>query len=90
MGAMLHLVCWMRVLPFLLFAPALLTGQSPLRPTTTSLNRTRAQLREEISGARALATTAFVAQYWRIPGNAGFNASLARVAAILDSAGYEE
>ncbi|HEV8195930.1 MAG TPA: M28 family peptidase, partial [Gemmatimonadales bacterium] len=45
-------------------------------------------MRSELSGDRALATTAFVAQYWRVAGNTGFNATIARVAGILDSAGF--
>jgi aminopeptidase YwaD len=62
--------------------------QAPSRPSTPGLTHTLAELRAEFSGERALATTAFVGQYWRVPGNTGFNASIARVVGILDSAGY--
>jgi hypothetical protein len=77
----------MRILLFL-GLPGVLAAQTATRPTTPALTRTLAQVRAEVSGERALATTAFVAQYWRVPGNTGFNASIARVAAILDSAGF--
>ncbi len=76
----------MRTLSVLLLVPAIAAAQA--RPTTPALARTLGELRAGFSGERALATTAFVAQYWRVPGNTGFNASIARVAAILDSAGY--
>jgi len=36
----------------------------------------------------AYATTAFVEQYFRVPGNAGFNASIHHVEEILKKAGY--
>lgn len=72
----------MRALPFLLLAPAALAAQA------SSFQPIRDQLRRELSGERALATTAFVEQFWRVAGNTGFNASIARVRAILDSAGF--
>jgi aminopeptidase YwaD len=58
------------------------------RPSEPRLARALAEVRSELSGDRALATTAFVAQYWRVAGNTGFNATIARVAGILDSAGF--
>jgi aminopeptidase YwaD len=76
----------MRTLSLLLLAPAIAAAQA--RPTTPALARTLAELRAGFSGERALATTAFVAQYWRVPGNIGFNASIKRAAVILDSAGF--
>ncbi len=45
-------------------------------------------VRQLYSGGRALAIVAFVEQYWRLPGNTGFDASIGRVATVLDSAGY--
>lgn len=72
----------------LLGLPAVLTAQTAARPSTPSLARTLAETRSDISGERAFATTAFVDQYWRVAGNTGFNATIARVAAILDSAGF--
>jgi len=72
----------------LILLAAVLGAPTAPRPTTPALTRVFANVRRELSGERALATTAFVAQFWRLPGNAGFNASLARVAGILDSAGF--
>ena len=76
----------MRTPILLMLVPAIAAAQA--RPTTPALARTLRELRGEYSGEQALATTAFVAQYWRVPGNTGFDASIARVAAILDSAGF--
>ena len=78
----------MRVLPIFLLLPVALPAQAPSRHTHPALLRTRDQLRTELSGPRALATTTFVERYWRLPGNTGFNAAIAHVAAILDSAGF--
>ncbi len=72
----------------LLGLPAALSAQGSSRPSTPAFTRTLAEARAEFSGPRALATTAFIEQYWRVAGNTGFNASIARVAAILDSAGF--
>ena len=45
-------------------------------------------LNEEITGDLAFETTAFVEQYWRVVGNAGFNKSIYWVADHLEKAGY--
>jgi aminopeptidase YwaD len=42
------------------------------------------------SGDRAFDQVAFMDQYFRWPGNAGFNASIRRVEGILEAAGYVE
>lgn len=44
----------------------------------------------ELSGDRALETVAFVEQFFRLPGNPGFDASIDTVAALLRAAGYVE
>lgn len=44
----------------------------------------------ELSGDRARETVAFVEQFFRLPGNPGFDASIDTVAALLRSAGYVE
>ncbi|HEU5219145.1 MAG TPA: M28 family peptidase, partial [Gemmatimonadales bacterium] len=72
----------------LFWLPAALAAQAPVRPPASPFLPVRDQVRAEFSADRALATTAFVAQYWRVVGNTGFNASIARLAAILDSAGF--
>ena len=42
----------------------------------------------DFSGDSALRTVAFVEQFWRQPGSPGFDTSIARVAGILQRAGY--
>ncbi|MEP6590519.1 MAG: M28 family peptidase [Gemmatimonadota bacterium] len=42
----------------------------------------------ELSGERALRTVAFVEQFFRLPGNRGFDASIDTVARLLEQAGY--
>ena len=54
---------------------------SPIAAVATGVER-------EISGERALATVAFVEQFFRLPGNRGFDASIDTVARLLDAAGY--
>jgi hypothetical protein len=46
--------------------------------------------RELISGERARELVAFMDPYYRVPGNEGFDASIARVVDALEEAGYEE
>ncbi len=46
--------------------------------------------REGFNEKKALATTAFVEKYFRVPGNTGFNASIHYVEDILKKAGYVE
>ena len=45
-------------------------------------------VRAEYSGDRARQTVAFVEQFFRVPGNSGFNASLDSVVGVLRGAGY--
>lgn len=71
------------------FAPvlslALLGAAAPPRSPTARLN---ALVAAEFSGARARDVVGFMDRWFRLPGNPGFDASIDRVAAILDSAGY--
>lgn len=41
------------------------------------------------SGETARQTTAYVSEYWRLPGNAGFDSSIYYVQRILEAAGFE-
>ncbi|MDB4951860.1 MAG: peptidase, partial [Gemmatimonadetes bacterium] len=68
--------------------PSVLAAQAPARPADPAILAIEARVRAAFSGQRALAATAFVERYWRLPGNAGFDASIQHVAALLDSAGY--
>jgi aminopeptidase YwaD len=45
-------------------------------------------VRDAYSGERARDVVGFVEQYWRIPGNTGFDASIQRVVDALEEAGY--
>ncbi len=63
-------------------APAKRAALAPAyAPITQSVAR-------ELSGDRALRTVAFVEQFFRLPGNRGFDASIDTVAALLSAAGY--
>ncbi len=56
----------------------------------TSLDNLFSEIRKEYSGETALATTAYVGQRWRLPGNKGFNESIYYVRDILEKAGFVE
>jgi len=56
--------------------------------TPALIARYRDLARAEYSGVRARNTVAFVEQYFRVPGNTGFNASLDLVVRNLRDAGY--
>ncbi len=45
-------------------------------------------INQEITGKLAYETTAFVADYWRVVGNTGFNKSVYRIAEQLEKDGY--
>ena len=75
---------------------ALALGAAPeasaqFRPQTPDAVRHYLELtRPVFSGQRAYDQVAFMDQYFRWPGNTGFNASIRRVEDILKSAGYVE
>ncbi|MCA0375736.1 MAG: M28 family peptidase [Gemmatimonadetes bacterium] len=67
-------------------APYVLRAQpaatpAPFAPLTNAVHR-------GIDGERALRTVSFVQQYFRLPGNRGFDAAIDTVAALLRAAGY--
>ena len=66
---------------------ALFVGAIAAQPPAP-MARTLSQIQARYSGANAFETTKFVAQFWRVPGNTGFDASIRRVADILKRAGY--
>lgn len=45
-------------------------------------------VRPSFNGEKAFETTAYVEQFWRIPGNTGFNNSIHRIIENLEAAGY--
>jgi len=48
------------------------------------------KIRPVFNGDNAMKTVAFVEQYWRMPGNSGFNKSIDHIVQELKSAGYQE
>jgi aminopeptidase YwaD len=69
------------------------TGATAQRSASSALPaaaRAFALVRPAYSGARAREVVAFMDQYWRLPGNRGYDASIDTVAAILRAAGYVE
>ena len=65
-----------------------LQAQEDIRPIPPHLRRITTAVRSQFSGERALETVTFVERLWRVPGNTGFNASIAQVAGILERSGY--
>lgn len=71
--------------------PCVLVAQQPARrPVPAAFAPTTASVAAELSGDRAHATVAFVEQFYRLPGNRGFDASIDTVARLLEKAGYVE
>jgi hypothetical protein len=65
-----------------------LGAQAPARNTPAAVQRLLDLVRPQFSGDRAYEQVAFMDQYFRWPGNTGFNASVHRVEDILKKAGY--
>ena len=77
------------VVALLCGAPCVLRAQQRIRVAVAPAFAPITQLvARELSGDRALSTVAFVEQYFRLPGNRGFDASIDTVAALLRAAGY--
>lgn len=73
------------LLPFLFLLPF----QTVAQETSPQLDQYMQKVRAEYSGQNALKTTAYVADLWRSPGNAGFDSSIVYVQNILEKAGYQ-
>ena len=74
----------------LLLAPDV-DGQTTVpqaRTVPPAFSAVSAPIARELSGDRARSTVAFVEQFFRLPGNRGFDASIDTVAALLALAGY--
>jgi len=67
-----------------------LVAQAPARRAAipTPFAAVTRDVARELSGDRALKTVAFVEQFFRLPGNRGFDASIDTVASLLAAAGY--
>jgi hypothetical protein len=74
----------------LLLAPMVLGAQRApaARVVPPAFAALSAPVAHELSGARARGTVAFVEQFFRLPGNRGFDAAIDTVAALLAAAGY--
>ncbi|MEM6805829.1 MAG: M28 family peptidase [Bacteroidota bacterium] len=62
----------------------------PLSLHAQNLEEILTYLDEEYEAQNAYQTTKYVAQYWRLAGNPGFDSSIYKVKSILESAGYKE
>lgn len=69
-------------------AEAKAAANAPARTIPPAFNTLSAPIARELSGDKAFATVAFVEQFFRLPGNRGFDAAIDTVAAQLQSAGY--
>jgi len=69
-------------------APALLAVTPAAQSTGNVLHDELETARGVYSGERAREVVAFVEQFWRVPGNRGFDASIGRVVEVLERAGY--
>jgi hypothetical protein len=63
------------------------TSSTP-RAIPAAFSAVSAPVSRELSGERAKGTVAFVEQFFRLPGNRGYDASIDTVAALLKAAGY--
>jgi aminopeptidase YwaD len=80
-----------RAVPAALLIATATTAGAQFRPQTPDAVRHSLELtRPVFSGQRAYDQVAFMDQYFRWPGNTGFNASIRRVEDILKAAGYVE
>jgi aminopeptidase YwaD len=70
--------------------PALMIAQAAKHITPPAVQHYFNLTRPQFSGQRAYDQVAFMDQYFRWPGNTGFNASIHRVEDILKTAGYVE
>ncbi|MEO5510153.1 MAG: M28 family peptidase [Longimicrobiales bacterium] len=67
-----------------------LAPQGPVSQTPAATQRYFLLTRPAFSGARARDVVAFMDDYFRLPGNTGFNATIYRVEDIVKAAGYVE
>ncbi len=78
---------------WLAVVPSMLGAQATTRPvagsaTPAAFAAVSTPVGRELSGERARATVAYVEQFFRLPGNRGYDASIDTLAALLTMAGY--
>ena len=76
------------IAPLLLVAPCAAQTAPSARSIPPAFSALSVPISKELSGDRARSTVAFVEQFFRLPGNRGFDASIDTVAALLSAAGY--
>jgi aminopeptidase YwaD len=72
----------------MLLAPCDVQSQSQSTSTPAAFVPITQSVAGELSGKKALSTVAYVEQFFRLPGNRGFDAALDTVAALLEQAGF--
>lgn len=75
---------------FLLFTGLLFWLQPNLKAQYHSLDDCFELVRARYSGDKAYETTKYVSEWWRLPGNPGFDSSIFYVKNILEKAGFQE
>lgn len=73
-----------------LFVLCFCTAAEAQRTATRQIEVFERNVRQAFSGVAARDIVAFVERYWRVPGNAGFDASIRRVVEVLEAAGYTQ
>lgn len=76
--------------PFLALAAVPVAARPQRADTPPAVRHYLDLVRKSFSGANAYAQVAFMDQYFRWPGNTGFNASIQRIESVLKAAGYVE
>lgn len=66
----------------------LLLGQAFAQSSSPQVRQYADWVGEMYDGHRALETTAYVSQFWRLPGNPGYDSTIFRVRDLLEDAGY--
>jgi hypothetical protein len=76
------------ILPLAVLLLVSCTPAHSQRPSTGAIQELLLNVQDAYSGERARDVVGFVEQYWRVPGNTGFDASIRRVVDDLEDAGY--
>jgi hypothetical protein len=87
-GAMVLALSGAIMVPHNVVAQSSPVGPAGARVIPAPFATVSTQVNTELSGDRALVTVGFVEQFFRLPGNRGFDASIDTVASLLSAAGY--
>jgi aminopeptidase YwaD len=75
------------ILPFFIICITLFNCSEKPNPSVTTAEYFDLA-RQNFTGDIAFETTAFVEKYWRVVGNTGYNATIYKIASILEEGGY--